>query len=446
MRTPGQELTPIETSTIRRISWRLLPFLMLAYFVSFLDRVNVGFAGLQMVRDLHLSPSVFGLGSGIFFVTYFLFGVPSNLLMEKAGARRWIAVIMMAWGLVAAGMATVKGPSSFYAMRLLLGVLEAGFFPGVILYVTYWFPREYRGRIIGMFSVAMPASSFIGSPISAALLGFDGVLGLRGWQWMFVIEGAPAVLLGIFCLAVLSDRPADAKWLSPQERTWIESKLAGEARSSHGVPGLRLWRVLTNPNVLLLSIVLAGSTAVSSGLQIWQPLIIKSYGLTNMQTGLLNSVPFALASVLMVWWGNRSDRKGERVWHTAAPLLLIAISLTAPVLFHSLSAMMVILCLAVIGVYGGKGPAWALSTDCLSTGSAAAGVAQINAISNLAGFGTTYVVGYIRELTGSYQVSMLPLAGLAAAGAIATLLVARAPGRRNTAIPALPSGNAPVRA
>src|SRR5579871_610130 len=207
MRTPGQELTPIETSTIRRISWRLLPFLMLAYFVSFLDRVNVGFAGLQMVRDLHLSPSVFGLGSGIFFVTYFLFGVPSNLLMEKAGARRWIAVIMMAWGLVAAGMATVKGPSSFYAMRLLLGVLEAGFFPGVILYVTYWFPREYRGRIIGMFSVAMPASSFIGSPISAALLGFDGVLGLRGWQWMFVIEGAPAVLLGIFCLAVLSDRP-----------------------------------------------------------------------------------------------------------------------------------------------------------------------------------------------------------------------------------------------
>jgi sugar phosphate permease len=328
-------------------------------------------------------------------------------------------------------------------MRLLLGALEAGFFPGVILYVTYWFPREYRGRIIGMFSVAMPASSFIGSPISAALLGFDGWLGLRGWQWMFILEGAPAVLLGLFCLIVLSDKPARAKWLSQPERDWLKNRLEGEERRNSQIT-VPLWRVLTDPRVLLLSVVLAGSTAVSSGLQIWQPLIIKSYGLTNMQTGLLNSLPFALASILMVWWGNRSDRKRERVGHTVGPLLLIAISLAAPVLFNSLFAMIVIFCLAVVGVYSGKGPAWALSTDHLSAGTAAAGVAQINAISNLAGFGTTYVVGYVREITGSYRVSMLPLAALAAAGAIATLVVARGSRRGGEATSAPKSATAPA--
>jgi ACS family tartrate transporter-like MFS transporter len=415
----------IESETIRRIAWRLLPFLMVSYFVSFLDRVNVGFAGLQMVKDLHLTQTVFGFGGGLFFVSYFLFGVPSNLLMEKTGARRWIALIMAGWGILAMAMALVVGPRSFYIMRLLLGALEAGFFPGVILYITYWFPREHRARIIGMFSVAIPASSFVGSPISAALLGVDGWLGFRGWQWMFIIEGAPAVLLGLSCLWVLNDRPANAEWLTTPQRDWLETKLRGEADSPNKKGELRLWQVLTSPDVLLLSLVLAGSTAVSSGLQIWQPLIIKSYGVTNMQTGLLNSLPFALASVLMVWWGNRSDRTGERVWHTVAPLALIAISLASALAFGSLFAVTVIFCLAVVGVYSGKGPAWALSTDYLSPRTAAAGVAQINAISNLAGFGTTYVVGYLKDLTGSYHIAMLPLAGLAAAGAVAALLLSK---------------------
>jgi ACS family tartrate transporter-like MFS transporter len=410
---------------MRQIAWRILPFLMFCYFVSFLDRVNVGFAALQMVKGLHMSPRVFGFGGGIFFVSYFLFEVPSNLLLEKIGARLWIARIMFTWGFLAAGTAFVVGPNSFYTMRLLLGAAEAGFFPGVILYITYWFPSEYRARIVGMFTVAIPVSSFLGSPISAALLGVDGWLGLRGWQWMFIMEGAPAVLLGLFCLFVLSDKPSGAPWLDSDQKAWLNGRLQSESGRSKRVGQISLWRVLWNKHVLVLSVTLAGSTAVSSGLQIWQPQIIKSYGLTNMQTGLLNSIPFALASVIMVLWGRRSDRTGERVWHTALPLVVTAVSLASALLFNSLPAIIVILCLAVIGIYAGKGPVWALSAEWLSVGTAAAGLAQMNAISNLAGFGTTYVVGYIKQATGSYPLAILPLAGLSAAGALAVLLIAR---------------------
>jgi len=410
---------------MRQVAWRLLPFLMICYFVSFLDRVNVGFAALQMVKGLHMSPRVFGFGGGIFFVSYFLFEVPSNLLLEKVGARLWIARIMITWGFLAAGTAFVVGPSSFYTMRLLLGAAEAGFFPGVILYITYWFPSEYRARIVGMFTVAIPVSSFLGSPISAALLGVDGWLGLRGWQWMFIMEGAPAVLLGLFCLFILSDKPSSAPWLDSDQKAWLNGRLQSESGRSKRVGQISVWRVLWNKHVLILSVTLAGSTAVSSGLQIWQPQIIKSYGLTNMQTGLLNSIPFGLASVIMVLWGKRSDQTGERVWHTAFPLMVTAVSLASALVFNSLPAIIIILCLAVIGIYAGKGPVWALSAEWLSAGTAAAGLAQMNAISNLAGFGTTYVVGSIKQATGSYPLAILPLACLSAAGALAVLLIAR---------------------
>ncbi len=273
--------------------------------------------------------------------------------------------------------------------------------------------------------MAIPVSSFLGSPISAALLGANGWLGLRGWQWMFILEGVPAVALGLACLFVLSDKPDRARWLDSESRTWLEAALQREPGGERRVSQLKLWQVLCNKYVLVLSIVLAGSTAVSSGLQIWQPQIIKSYGLTNLQTGLLNAIPFALASVLMVLWGKRSDQTGERVWHTALPLILTAISLASALVFDSLFSIVVILSLAVIGIYAGKGPVWALSTDWLSAGTAAAGLAQMNAISNLAGFGTTYVIGYIKQATGSYPLAMLPLAGLSAAGALAILLIAR---------------------
>jgi MFS family permease len=410
---------------MRQVTLRIVPFMMVCYFVSYLDRVNVGFAALQMVKDLHFSATVFGFGSGIFFVSYFVFEVPSNLFLQKIGARRWIARIMITWGVLAAGTAFVIGPQSFYVMRLLLGAAEAGFFPGVILYLTYWFPGEYRARIVGLFTVAIPVSSFLGSPISAALLGVDGWLGLRGWQWMFILEGLPALLLGLSCLVLLSDRPSNAKWLETSQREWLLGRLQSESSRARPVGQISVWRVLCNKHVLALSVVLAGSTAVSSGLQIWQPQIIKSYGLTNMQTGLLNSIPFALASILMILWGRRSDRTGERVWHTSLPLMVTAISLASALVFHSLFSIIAILCLAVIGIYAGKGPVWALSTEWLSVGTAAAGLAQMNAISNLAGFGTTYLLGYIRDRTGSYPLAVLPLAALSMAGALMILWIAR---------------------
>ena len=415
----------LEIRTMRQVTLRIVPFLMACYFISFVDRVNLGFAALQMVKDLHLSPTVFGFGGGIFFLSYFLFEVPSNLALEKFGARRWIARIMITWGVLAGGMALVQGPQSLYLMRFLLGAAEAGFFPGVILYLTYWFPAEYRARIIGLFMVAIPVSSFLGSPISAALLETDGWLGLRGWQWMFILEAVPAVLMGFACLVLLSDRPSDARWLGAEERNWLLGRLSAETTRKRPVGPMSLWQVLWNKHVLVLSVVLAGSTAVSSGLQLWQPQIIKSYGLTNMQTGLLNSIPFALASIIMIWWGRRSDRTGERIWHAAVPLVVTALSLASALFFDSLTAIIVILCLAVIGIYAGKGPVWAVSTEWLSAGAAAAGLAQINAISNLAGFGTTYVMGFIKDATGKFSLALLPLVVLSAAAAVAILWIGR---------------------
>jgi MFS transporter, ACS family, tartrate transporter len=416
----------LEAATIRRVTLRLVPFLMVCYFVSFVDRVNLGFAALQMVRDLRLSSTVFGLGGGIFFLSYFLFEVPSNLVLARVGARLWIARIMITWGVLAAAMALITGPQSLYAMRFLLGAAEAGFFPGVMLYLTYWFPPKYRARIIALFTVAIPVSGFLGSPISAALLGLDGWLGIRGWQWMFIIEGIPAVLLGLLCLMVLTDRPAQARWLPADEQEWLQQHLDGDGQvRSRRVEG-SLWQVLWSRDVLILSLVLAGSTAVSSGLQLWQPQIIQSYGLTNMQTGLLSSIPFALAAVVMILWGRRSDLTGERIWHSALPLILTAASLAGALVFDSLAAIVIILCLAAIGIYAGKGPVWAVSTEWLSASTAPAGLAQINAISNLAGFGTTYAMGAIKDATGRFSLSLVPLVALSAAAAIAILWMGHA--------------------
>ena len=415
----------LEARTMRKVAKRIVPFLMVCYFFSFLNRFNLGVAALDMVTDLGLSPTVFGLGGGIFFLSYFLCEVPSNLMLERFGARRWMARIMLTWGILAAAMALVTGPQSLYVMRFLLGAAQAGFFPGAILYLTYWFPADYRARFVGWFMVAIPVSSFLGSPLSAALLGADGWLGLRGWQWMFILEAIPSVILGLVCLFFLSDRPADAHWLSSDERAWLLARLRADVKKASKVGEMTLWRVLFNKHVLVLSIVLAGSTAVSSGLQLWQPQIIKSYGLTNMQTGLLNAIPFLLASIIMVWVGRRSDRTGERIWHASLPLMLTAASLASALVFNSLFAIVVILSLAVIGIYAGKGPVWAVSTEWLAASSAAAGLAQINAISNLAGFGTTYVMGFIRDATGSYTLALLPLVGLSAVAAVAILLIGR---------------------
>jgi MFS transporter, ACS family, tartrate transporter len=415
----------IEIAVMRKITWRLVPFLMLAYFIAFVDRVNAGFAALQMNQDIGLTKAAFGLGAGLFYVTYLLCEVPSNLAMEKVGARLWIARIMISWGLVSGLMAFVVGPYSFYAVRLLLGAAEAGFFPGVILYLTYWFPAEYRGRIIALFMVAIPVSSLIGSPISAALLATDGMMGLRGWQWMFIIEAVPAVLLGFATLFVLPDRPAKAPWLAEEERDWLAGRLATETSGARTKQHMSVWQVMTNKYVLVLALVYAGSSGVSQALSLWQPQMIKSFGLTNMEVGLLNGIPFALASVGMVLWGRRSDRVRERVWHTALPLGLSAAALASASLATSVTPFIVILCLTLIGTYALKGPFWGLSSEWLAGTAAAAGIAQINALGNFAGFIDSFLIGAIQGATGSYALALLPLVLIAAVGTVAVLLLGR---------------------
>jgi len=413
-----------EKSAIAKITIRILPFLMVCYFIAFVDRVNAGFAALHMNHDIGLSPSVFGLGGGLFYVSYVLFEIPSNLLMEKVGARRWIARILVSWGLVSAAMALVVGPTSFYAVRLLLGAAEAGFFPGVILYLTYWYPSEYRGRIVAIFMVAIPISSFLGSPISAALLGTDGWLGLHGWQWLFILEAVPAVVLGIAALFLLPDRPADARWLTDDERAWLTMRLQSDRTTSKQAVGhLSLIEVMTNKYVWAASFIYAGASGASQCLSLWQPQIIKSFGLTDMETGVLNAIPFGIASVLMILWGRRSDRLGERTWHTAIPLALLAGSLIVACFTGGLWAIMLVLVTAVTATYIVKGPFWALSTEWLSAGIAAAAIAQINAIGNIGGFLGTWLLGLIKDATGSYPLGLLPLAAMSIVGCVLVLIM-----------------------
>jgi MFS family permease len=331
---------------------------------------------------------------------------------------------MITWGMISGCMAFVVGPYSFYFTRLLLGAAEAGFFPGAILYLTYWFPAEYRGRIVAVFMMAIPTSSFLGSPISAALLSFRG-LGLQGWQWLFILEAPPAVLFGLLTLIWLPNRPAEAKWLSSEQRQWLIQRLESEHHKVKAVGHMSLWKVLTNKYVLVLALVYGGISAISNVLSLWQPQIIKSFGMSNIQTGLLNSIPFGLASVAMILWGYRSDRSGERVWHTALPMALCAISLGSTLLTHSLPVTMVLLSLTLIGNYAANGTFWALSTDWLSKNTAAAGIAQINTVAHIATFAATSLLGVIRDATGSYPLALLPLTSLATVASISVVLLSR---------------------
>ncbi|WP_457106953.1 MFS transporter [Methylobacterium sp. P5_C11] len=422
--------TALERSAMRRIGWRLVPFLILAYFVSFLDRVNVGFAAIQMNHDVGLSATMFGWGAGIFFLGYFLMEIPSNLMLERYGARLWIARIMATWGLISAAMALVQGPWSFIGLRFLLGVAEAGFFPGVILYLTYWFPSAYRARIVGIFMISIPISSFLGSPISGALLGLNG-WGLRGWQWLFILEGLPAVLMAFAVLWLLPDGPRDAAWLPADERDWLKRQLQAEAarntrRGQSGSPSM--WEVLRDRRLALFAAIYFGSTASSYGLSFWTPQIVKSFGLGNFETGLLNSIPYGFASVAMVLWGRHSDRTAERRWHLAVAFLVLALGLAAGTVLSGLGPVVAALTVAAVGVYMLKGPFWALATEQMPPAAAAASIAAINAVGNLGGFLGPYLIGAIKDGTGSFTLSLLPLVVFALLSAGLSLVPGRSAG------------------
>jgi ACS family tartrate transporter-like MFS transporter len=404
----------------RKISFRLIPFMMLLLFVAILDRVNIGFAALTMNQDLGLSAYVYGWGAGIFFFGYFLFEVPSNVILEKVGARLWIARIMVTWGIVSTAMVFVQGPVSFLVLRFLLGVAEAGFFPGMILYLTYWFPAAHRANIAGLFIAAVPMASMIGGPISGLLVGMDETLGLKGWQWLFVAEGVPSFLLGFAVLALLPDGPARAKWLTEQERAIIRDDLKREQLREAPQTDDGLWQALTDRRVILLSVVYLGIVIGLYGVGLWLPQIIKTMGFSNAQVGYVIAIPYAFAALAMLLWGRHSDAAGERIWHVSLAATVGAAGLVGSVYLTSPVMALCCLGLATVGIYAALGPFWALPPMFLRGTAAAAGIALINCVGGLGGFVGPYLVGWIKQSTGSFSAGM---GALALALAIAAVLV-----------------------
>jgi len=412
----------IEARTIGKVSARLIPYLMVCYFIAYLDRVNVGFAALTMNKALGLTATMFGFGSGIFFLAYFIFEVPSNLFLDRFGARKWIARIMISWGILSALMAFIPAiaqatgfgaDTTFYTVRALLGLAEAGFFPGIIFYLTLWFPSVYRGRIIGSFMAAIPLSSVIGAPISGMILGMDGVAGLSGWQWLFIIEAAPAVLLGFVTYFYLTDKPADAAWLTAEERIWLGERLDAERRQREAAHKLSVWQAILNPRVWALALVYFGDVACLYGVGFWLPQIIKAFGLSNAMTGWVTAIPYAIGAAFMVWYGHHSDAKTERKGHLAVALVIAAIGIAASTLTADPMLTMVAFTVGACGVFAALPLFWTLPTAVLSGSAAAAGIAVINSVGNLSGFFGPYAMGWVKDATGSFAGGLLLIAGLA---------------------------------
>jgi ACS family tartrate transporter-like MFS transporter len=407
--------------------WRLLPFLFLLYIVAYLDRINVSFAVLQMRDQLGLSDRAYGRAAGMFFAGYFFFQLPSNLVLEKFGVRRWISGLMITWGVISCLMIFIRGPISFYAMRFLLGAAEAGFFPGMILYMKRWFPANARARAIAWFMTANPLAGIVGSPVSGALLGLSGK-GLSGWQWMFLMEGIPAILLGVAVFWALSDNPREAGWLKGDEREWLLARLALEEQAESPLSKENLWKVLVSPRIWMLSIVYFSVSATMYGVTLWLPSMIRSLsGLSYFQTGLVSALPFVVTTVVMVLVGVLSDRAGERRWHTAIPAFVGAVSLV--IAGYGVSTAVVVACLG-FGMACAEamcGPFWAMATSRMAGLSAAAGIAAINSLANLGGYFGPDIIGFFRKAGGGFRGGLLAIAATLALSSAVALIVGRPP-------------------
>lgn len=417
----------IEARVSRKLMWRIIPFVMLLYFISFLDRVNVGFAAITMNKELGLSPTAFGLGGGLFFIGYFLFEVPSNLILHRVGARLWIARVMVTWGLISAASAFVTGPHSFYVLRFLLGVAEAGFFPGIILYLSLWFPTRQRAVAAAWFMAAAPISVALGSPLSGAIMQLPSMFGLADWQMLYIIEAAPAVILGLVVLKYMTDKPEQAHWLADDERTWLVARLKAEAEAKKGGHGhtASAWSALKDMRVLALALIYFGTSAGLYTLGLWAPLMIREFGFTPFQTGLLTGVPSVVAVVAMVWWARHSDRSGERTWHVVIPCVVACIGFVLA--GNAVTALFVVLSLVVVnvGISSAKAPLWAMPSTFLSGAGAAAGIAMINSLGNLGGFVGPFAIGWLKNRTGGYAAGLYVVAATLAVSAVVTLLLAR---------------------
>ena len=417
----------LERVTMRHVTWRLLPFLLLLYIVSWLDRVNVSFAKLQMGPDLGIGDAAYGFGASIFFISYALCEVPSNLLLARFGARVWIARIMITWGLISAGMMFVNGPISFYVMRFLLGVAEAGFLPGIIYYLNHWFPRTHRAKAVSWFMIGIPLSVVFGGPLSGWIMqSMDEYRGLHGWQWMFVIEGLPAVLLGFVVLWFLTEKPSEAKWLSQQQRDWLSQRIDAEHVEAHSRYGMQLSAALLHPTVWLLAVVMFCCQTGSYGLTFWVPSIVNGLsGYSEFEVGLFSAIPYIAAAAGMILVGMSSDRTGERFLHVAIPSLVGAVGFIAVGMLVSPMLAMAALAVAAVGDYSTRGPFWALPGKFL-TGSALAGsIALINSMGALGGVVGPSAVGWLKQSTGSFVGPMIMLSGVLIVGAALTMFLRR---------------------
>jgi ACS family tartrate transporter-like MFS transporter len=428
----------LEKSAMRKIYLRLLPFAVVCYILAYLDRINGSFAALTMQGDLHMSAGDYGFAFGTFYWAYFLFEVPSNVIMEKVGARIWIARIMVTWGIFAAATAFVTGPTSFGVLRFLLGMGEAGFFPGLILYFTYWFPARQHARIVSYFLIGLPVAVAIGAPISGALLSLHGLFGYKGWQIMYFAEGVPTIVLGVLFYFLMTDRPEQASFLTREEKDWLAAKLAGERKAKDAVRTYSLLQSLWNPKVLLLSLNYLGIVTASLGILAFVPQIMKSLThekMSNMEAILLTMVPYICGAIALLTWGRSSDRTHERRWHLLMACLISTAGLVLAGLTIGTWWAMIGVCMATIGFYGSKGPFFAMPPMFLSGASLAAGIAWINSIGNLGGFFGPWWIGVMKDLSGSFSGGLYGLALLTAVSSIVCALFLHIPDPSKTAAP-----------
>jgi MFS transporter, ACS family, tartrate transporter len=405
-------------SAVRKAALRFVPLLTIAYLFNYLDRTSLGFAALTMNQQLGLSAGQFGLAAGIFFVGYCLFEIPSNLLLYRFGARRWLARIMISWGIVSAATAFVVGPNSFYALRLLLGIAEAGFFPGVTFFLAAWFPTQYRTRMLAWFLIGIPLSSLIGGPVCAMLLQMEGIWGLAGWQWLFLLVSLPCIPLGLVTLRLLADRPQAARWLTPEERDVLDGVLASEVRER---PHASLMAALTDTRVLICAAIQFGFTLGSYGIGIWLPLMLREYHLSTLAIGWVAAIPYLFASAGMILWARHVDQKGRRIVNLAIACLLGAIGLVAPVLSGSVTVALIGFSAALVGVTSARAIFWTIPTRFLTGVAAAGGLAFINSIGTFGGFVGPSMMGWLREFSGSYVFGLSAVAVVMLAATVASM-------------------------
>jgi ACS family tartrate transporter-like MFS transporter len=425
-----------EQALVRKMAWKVLPFLLLTYLICIIDRLNVGFAALTMNAELGFTATIYGWGAGLFFFGYFLGEVPSNLILTKVGARIWFTRIMLSWGVLAVAMGFISGQASFFIIRFLLGVAEAGFFPGVIYYLTLWFPAQYRGRIFGLFLIISPLNNTIAAPIAGLILKFfDGTMGYPGWRWLFIVEGIPSIILGFFTLKAITDRPSEAKWLTDAEKKHLADTLAREAAARTETKHLTLWQTLAHPKILMFAVVYTSLAIGIYGLALWMPQIIKAMGLKDpLDIGLVMAIPYLIATVCMVFWSRHSDKTGERTWHCAGALALAGVAMLYSAYAGSPLLAMIAMTVVAIGMYCSQPTFWAMPTGYLTGIAAAGGIAFINSVGNLGGFIGPFAVGWLKDNTeGGFRTGLTFLSMCLLVGAAVALIVGRKVERLRTA-------------